>query len=106
VKYSKPSTHYFLGNIDGLANRRLSGWVIDSNETDKTIDFEVYSGGDKVGEGTANIYREDLEQIGYGDGKHGFTVDLTSKVFSQSVCKIILREKNTGVIISTNAFNQ
>ena len=40
----KPSTHYFMGNIDSLEKRRLSGWIIDSNETDKTIEFEVYSG--------------------------------------------------------------
>ena len=100
----KPSTHYFLGNIDSLDKRRLSGWIIDSNETDKTIDFEVCSGGDKVGEGTADIYREDLEKIGYGDGRHGFSVDLTSKIFSQSVVNIILREKDTGVLISTNPF--
>ena len=100
----KPSTHYFMGNIDSLEKRRLSGWIIDSNENDKTIEFEVFSGGDKVGEGTADVYREDLEKIGYGDGKHGFAVDLTSKIFSQSVANIILREKNTGVLISTNPF--
>jgi len=64
----KPETHYFLGNIDSLEKRRLSGWIIDSNETDLTIEFEVYTGSEKVGEGIADIYREDLEKIGYGDG--------------------------------------
>jgi len=30
----EPSLHYFLGNIDALDNRRLSGWIIDSNDTE------------------------------------------------------------------------
>lgn len=100
----KPSTHYFLGNIDSLDKRRLSGWIIDSNDTDATIEFEVYTGSEKLGEGIANIYREDLEKIGYGDGKHGFAVDLSSNVFSSTVANILLREKKTGVLISTNTF--
>ncbi len=100
----KPATHYFLGNVDSLVNRRLSGWVIDSNDTDAVIEFEVFAGSKKVGAGTADVYREDLENIGYGDGRHGFTVDLNSKLFSQSVTNIFLREKKTGVLISTNSF--
>lgn len=100
----EPSTQYFLGNIDALDKRRLSGWIIDSNDSDATVEFEVYTGSEKVGEGVANIYREDLEKIGYGDGKHGFSLDLSSKIFSQSVVKVLLREKHTGVLISTNSF--
>ncbi len=100
----KPTTHYFLGNIDALENRRLSGWVIDSNDSAATIEIEVFAGGEKVGEGVADIYREDLHRLGYGDGKHGFTVDLSSKIFTKSVTNILLREKHTGVLISTNSF--
>ncbi len=101
---SKPITHYFLGNVDSLVNRRLSGWVIDSNDTDVVVEFEVFTGDEKVGEGCADIYREDLKNIGYGDGKHGFSVDLSSKIFSQSALTLFLREKKTGVLISTNSF--
>ena len=100
----EPSTHYFLGNIDALDNRRLSGWIVDSNDTDVTVEFEVYTGSEKVGEGIADNYRSDLEKIGYGDGRHGFNVDLSSKIYSQSMVNILLREKKTGVLISTNSF--
>ena len=57
-----------------------------------------------MGEGVANTYREDLKKIGYGDGRHGFTVDLSSKIFTGSVASILLREKQTGVLISSNEF--
>lgn len=99
-----PASHYFLGNVDALDKRRLSGWVIDSNNTDTQVEFEVFTGSDKVGEGVADIYRQDLEKNGYGDGRHGFAVDLSSKIFAQSVANIMLREKHTGVLISTNVF--
>ena len=101
---AETTQHYFLGNIDSLTNRRLSGWVIDSNDSDATIEFEVFAGSEKVGEGVANTYREDLKKIGYGDGRHGFTVDLSSKIFTGSVASILLREKQTGVLISSNEF--
>ena len=100
----KSSQHYFLGNIDSLLNRRLTGWVVDSNDTSASIEFEVIVGGEKVGEGIANTYREDLKTIGYGDGKHGFVVDLSSKIFSGCVANVLLREKHTGVLISSNEF--
>jgi len=101
---AETTQHYFLGNIDSLTNRRLSGWVIDSNDSDATIEFEVFAGSEKVGEGVANTYREDLKKIGYGDGRHGFAVDLNSKIFTGSVASILLREKQTGVLISSNEF--
>ncbi len=100
----KASPHYFLGSVDKLENRRLSGWIIDSNDTDATVEFEAYNGNEKIGEGVADVHREDLQQIGYGDGRHGFAIDLNSKLFSQSVSNILLREKHTGVLISTNTF--
>jgi len=102
VKQSPP--HYFLGSIDSLTNRLLVGWVVDGNNTDATIEFEIYSGIEKVGEGVADRYREDLESIGYGDGKHGFAVDLTSKIFSNPVAKLLMREKHSGALIASNEF--
>ena len=100
-----PETHYFFGNIDNLDNRRLSGWVVDNNDHDAIVEFEVFCGDEKLGEGKAETYREDLEKLGYGHGRHGFSVDLNSKLYSQSVVNIFLCEKKSGVLISTNSFS-
>ena len=71
----------FKGNIDALQNRTLSGWIIDDTDLDRSVDFEVFCDNTKVGEGCAEIYREDLVNVGYGNGRHGFLVGLNSRIF-------------------------
>ena len=103
---SKPKTHCFQGNIDSLVNRRLLGWVVRNDSVNEPIEIEVYSENVKVGEGIADKYRSDLEKKGFGDGKHGFMIDLSSKLFSTALDNITLREKKSGVQVSTNTFHQ
>ena len=92
------------GNLDNLSNRSLSGWVVDEDDLDRAVAFEVYLDDTKVGEGLADTYREDLESVGYGNGKHGFLIGLSSQIFSQGKHELTLREKNTGILISCNKF--
>lgn len=96
-------THY-KGNIDTLQNRTLSGWIIDERDLDSSVAFEVYCDDLRVGEGVANNYREDLVNVGYGNGRHGFLAGLNSKIFSPGQHELTLREKTTGVLIATNRF--
>ncbi len=94
----------FKGNLDALNNRSFSGWVVDEDDLDLAVGFEVFFGNTKVGEGVADNYRDDLESIGYGNGKHGFLVRLSSQIFTQGKHELTLREKNSGALISTNKF--
>lgn len=92
------------GNLDNLSNRTLSGWVVDEEDLDRPVAFEVYLDDIKVGEGVADNYREDLEAVGYGNGRHGFLVGLSSQIFMQGKHELTLREKPGGLLISTNRF--
>ena len=104
-KQAKTSTsRRLLGNIDTLNHRTLTGWVVDQDSMDDSVAFEVFCGKHKVGESTANIYRSDLEQAGYGDGRHGFQVTLSSRIYSPESQELLLREEKSGVAISTNKF--
>lgn len=99
-----PVLSRYKGNLDALSNRSLSGWVVDEEDLDRAVEFEVFFDNTKVGEGNADTYREDLEGIGYGNGRHGFLVGLGSQIFTQGKHELTLREKVTGVLISTNKF--
>jgi len=94
-------TRSLIGHIDSLENRRLSGRVVDNEDKDAVVEFEVYIGGPKLGEGSAKTYRRDLEEAGYVGGKHGFSVELNSKVFSADASTLVLCEKKSGIRVST-----
>lgn len=99
-----PALSRYKGNLDALSNRSLSGWVVDEEDLDRAVEFEVFFDDTSVGEGVADVYREDLEGVGYGNGKHGFLVGLGSRIFTQGKHELTLREKNTDALISTNKF--
>jgi GT2 family glycosyltransferase len=94
----------YMGNLDTLQNRTLSGWIVDENDLDSEVAFEVLLDNTVVGAGVANILREDLVSAGYGNGRHGFLVGLSSRIYSTGQHELTLREKESGVLISTNRF--
>ena len=95
---------HLKGNIDALNNRSLSGWIVDESDLDRSVEFEVFCDSAKVGEGVADNFREDLVNVGYGNGRHGFLVGLSSKIFSPGHHELTLRHKGTGALIATNNF--
>ncbi|OED42473.1 hypothetical protein AB833_06795 [Chromatiales bacterium (ex Bugula neritina AB1)] len=95
----------YLANLDSLNHRSLSGWVINKENLDEVVSFDVFLGDLKVGEGTAENYRQDLQEVGYGNGNHGFLVGLSSQMFSAGRHDITLRESTTGALISSNKFS-
>ncbi len=97
------ATH-FKGNIDALNNRSLSGWIVDEEDLDGSIEFEVFCDNTRVGGGVADNFREDLVSAGYGNGRHGFLVGLSSKIFTPGHHELTLRHKTTGALIATNNF--
>ena len=67
------------GNVDTLDSSRITGWAWKPDAPNESIDTHVYirrTNGTSVVANVlkANIYRSDLENAGYGDGYHGFTM--------------------------------
>ena len=53
----------------------------------------------------ADIYREDLKNAGFGDGCHGFRIDLDQRSFGKLEAPISIRESNSGLFVDSNSFN-
>jgi hypothetical protein len=62
--------------LEKLSEARIEGWVWDPLESDKRLRLELVDGGDPLSVVVADIYRADLVQMGCGDGRHGFRIDL------------------------------
>ncbi|MEM5882224.1 MAG: hypothetical protein QXS69_02065, partial [Candidatus Aenigmatarchaeota archaeon] len=60
---------------------------------EKRLEVVVYVDGEPVAEGVADLYREDLERAGIGDGRHGFRIKLDEKIFKGSNNTISVRVK-------------
>ncbi len=103
-KDEKSALKQYLGNIDGLVGQTLSGWVIDEKNLDAPVELDVYFDSIKVGSGSADIYRKDLQEVGYGNGQHGFQIELSSHIFKSGKHQLSLREAVTGAHIASNRF--
>jgi hypothetical protein len=60
------------GVVDEGDCNRIAGWAWDPMQPDATVTVDVWYRGSKLGSASANWFRPDLEEVGIGDGQHGF----------------------------------
>ena len=66
------------GHIDVFERDFVSGWAVDLDNTYRRLEVEAVAGSGKRVVGWAHDFRPDLQEVGYGDGSHGFKIDLRS----------------------------
>ena len=94
-----------IGNIGGVTNHSVHGWVVNTEHPEQPVDICIFSGDRLVGHGLADIYREDLKHAGFGDGCHGFRIDLDQRSFGRLKAPISIRESNSGLCVDSNSFD-
>jgi len=67
--------HDFVGNVDQWSYHDITGWAADRAHPDEIFSVELKVNGRSSCCVPAKVYRADLEQAGFGDGIHGFSVD-------------------------------
>lgn len=69
----------FRGNVDGLADGALAGWVIPTDPALYPLEVGLFTSRGLLVQGVANIHRGDLEQpgLGEGHGRYGFALPIT-----------------------------
>ncbi len=75
--YVQGARRQFAGAIDLLENGVLHGWCCQLGELEP-VDVDLLLDDRKVATVRADRFRRDLEQAGFGNGNHGFQVDLES----------------------------
>lgn len=63
-----------VGYIEAITDQGLQGWVLDRDRPDCALTLTAANGGQPIGQGIANLPREDLRVAGYGQGCHGFHI--------------------------------
>jgi hypothetical protein len=63
-----------LGHVDNVSRERIEGWAQDEAALDAPVSLRMLDHGIVIGQVLADRYREDLQQAGIGDGRHGFSL--------------------------------
>lgn len=64
------------GYVDVVDAGRIQGWAVDMNAVDRPVEIEVWAGSTRLSAVKADKYRRDLQQAGFGDGRHAFFCEL------------------------------
>ncbi len=90
-------------HIDGVEDQRfVHGWAMDPSHPERKITVEVLVDGQPAGRTVADQYRNDLAQQFGGDGKWGFSTELSfKKVYADSGI-VTLRDALSGRPIPSN----
>ena len=64
------------GNIEWADRTGVQGWARDDGSPVIPVSLVVSVDGEPVSRVLANVYRQDLEQAGIGNGRHGFLLKL------------------------------
>lgn len=62
----------YKGYIDWVASGFIRGWVYSPDKPNESVDFKLLIDGEELLQSSADLYREDLEKAGFGNGKHGY----------------------------------
>jgi membrane protein involved in D-alanine export len=66
--------------VEKLTCTEVSGYVWDQNRPNDPLKVDIYIDGSMQARVVADGVRDDLRERGYGNGRHGFHVDLPSRI--------------------------
>jgi hypothetical protein len=64
------------GNIDFIDQNKVSGWVYCSCAPVSGYKVLAFENNECIGSGDVNIFRQDLHDVGFGDGNCGFDFEI------------------------------
>ena len=66
--------------VEKLTCAEVSGYVWDQNRPNDPLKVDVYIDGGMQARVPADVFRDDLRERGYGNGRHGFRVPLPARI--------------------------
>ncbi len=73
--YLRHARRQFTGSIETLRNGKLHGWFCQIGELEP-VELDLYLDHEKIVTVKADRFRPDLRDAGFGNGNHGFSIDL------------------------------
>lgn len=77
MKKNPDTISTLVGYLDNVTEGRARGWVYSPKSPEKNFTVSIYSDRILVGQGIANLHREDLVTAGIGNGQYAFEILLS-----------------------------
>ncbi|MCF2504696.1 T9SS type A sorting domain-containing protein [Dyadobacter sp. CY107] len=90
----------YVGSFQTADCNQIIGWVWDKNEAGAAQVIELIEGSTVHATVTANIYRSDLKNAGYGTGNYGFNFALPASLKDGQSHQLSVRVKNSNYTLS------
>jgi len=88
-----------LGNIESFEQGYISGWIHDTEDSSRRVEFDVFENNTKIASGIADKERVDLFQNDLGDGCYGFTLRLDDSILDGRNHTLHIVDSLTGQIV-------
>lgn len=93
------------GQFELADGHHISGWAADFACPDEPVRLLIKAGNQILGEGLADLYRENLKDAGIGNGSHGFSIPIVVPFESGTTLELTMVEASTGVPVDAEHFN-
>jgi len=89
-----------LGIVDAISFNHISGWVWNPDCPDEPVQIEVLDGDTQLAVVLAELYRPDLQKLGMGNGRHGFSFNFGPTILPLARHTLRVRRLSDGSDLS------
>ncbi|MFZ2990810.1 glycosyltransferase [Ideonella sp.] len=90
------------GTLDTVSFTQISGWAWNPDSPDESVLIEVLDGTEQLAVLRADLYRPDLQKLGMGNGRHGFSFGFAGTILPQARHLIRVRRLSDGTDLQTS----
>jgi len=99
-RYIQTARLQYQGHVGRFLDGLLRGWVKVQRRDQVRVHVELDLDGKIVQRKLADVYRPDVEQAGFGDGKYGFQFPIGSEVSPDTIVNV--RVANSSILINNS----
>ncbi len=89
-----------VGYVDQANGRDISGWAADTNDFSLPVTVEVWMDGRPVASACADQWREDLQALGFGAGRHAFHCTIPESCASGTSARAKVCVRDSGYTLT------
>src|SRR5713226_96029 len=92
----------YNGYLDGANCSVIGGWAWDANQPNTAINVDIYDGTTLITTVSANNFRQDLYNAGYGNGYHGYTITTPASLKNNQYHYIYVKYGGTNLLLNNS----
>jgi GT2 family glycosyltransferase/glycosyltransferase involved in cell wall biosynthesis len=85
------------GFLDKVSWDAIAGWAWYPERPEGRVSLDILANDEPVATVTADAFRQDLLDMGKGDGRYGFSFILPQGLFDGAAVKVAVRDRRTGI---------